>query len=664
MRLRALVPLIAVLGFVLTLGAAGASASSGLTFIPCPHSTEYSCASLSVPLDRTGAVPGTLALSVERRLAGSTPSKDAVVALAGGPGQAALPLAEYIPKAIASALGTRDLLLFDQRGTGTSDPLACSALERFSNQPVNRLFEQCAQQIGQARGSFTTAESVNDIEDLRRAGGYEKLVLYGTSYGTKVALEYAERYPQNVEAMVLDSVVPPNGWEPFHLSSFTAITPVMQELCSAGACAGITGNPIADLASLNSRLEEHPLSGSVYNGAGRRRTSTLSSDGLLNILEAGDLNPALRALLPAAVRSALDGDAGPLLRLHLLSEGLIPNLPTESGVDSEEGESSGDVDEVLYWTTICEESPFPWSRTGTEAARLAEAHGFINSQPASAFYPFSAATAFTDSPASECAAWPDASAAPAAQRPLPDVPTLILSGEQDLRTPTSGARQVAALIPDAQLLLVPFTGHSVIGSDLSGCAAKAVSAFFSGTAVAACAATRNDFAPTPLAPRTLARVRAPSRLGGRPGRTLAAVLDTIVDLARQVVGATLEYDAQLPSGSSFGGLRGGYADLTVSALVLHGYQFVPGVAVTGTLPVRDGGLGAGTLRISGGQSSRGTVRISAGATRVSGTLGGRRFSIAVVKGRLASAGSGWPTLAQLGALLGHSRLAGGTPRLR
>jgi hypothetical protein len=49
---------------------------------------------------------------------------------------------------------------------------------------------------------------------------------------------------------------------------------------------------------------------------------------------------------------------------------------------------------------------------------------------------------------------------------------------------------------------------------------------------------------------------------------------------------------------------------------------------------------------------------------VSGTLGGRRFSIAVVKGRLASAGSGWPTLAQLGALLGHSRLAGGTPRLR
>jgi pimeloyl-ACP methyl ester carboxylesterase len=609
-------------------------------------------------------VPGTLALSVERRLAGPSPSRDAVVALAGGPGQAALPLAEYIPKVIAPALGTRDLLLLDQRGTGTSDPLACSALERFSNQPVNRLFEECAQQIGPARGAFTTAESVNDIEELRRAGGYEKLVLYGTSYGTKVALEYAERYPQNVEAMVLDSVVPSSGWEPFHLPSFSAIKPVMDELCSAGACAGITGNPVADLASLDARLEKHPLSGSVYNGAGRRRTSTLSSDGLLNILEAGDLNPALRALLPAAVRSALQGDAEPLLRLHLLSEGLIPNVPTESGVGSEEGEASSDVDEVLYWTTICEESPFPWSRSGTEAVRLAEAHGFINSQPAAAFYPFSAASAFTDSPAAECAAWPDASPPPPAQSPLPDVPTLILSGEQDLRTPTSGAQQVAALIPDAQLLLVPFTGHSVIGSDLSGCAAKAVSEFFSGAAVAPCAATRNDFAPTPVPPHTLAHVRAPSRLGGRPGRTLAAVLDTIVDLARQVVGATLEFDAQLPSGSSFGGLRGGYADLTTTALVLHGYQFVPGVAVTGTLPVRNGSLGAGTLRISGGQAARGTVRISAGATRVTGTLAGKHFSIAVVRGRLASAGSGWPTAAQVSALLARPRLTGQAPRLR
>jgi len=90
---------------------------------------------------------------------------------------------------------------------------------------------------------------------------------------------------------------------------------------------------------------------------------------------------------------------------------------------------------------------------------------------------------------------------PPAPVPPADVPTLILSGAQDLRTPTSGARQVGALIPGAQIEVVPFTGHSVVGSDLTGCAAKAVSAFFSGAAVAPCTGARDVLAPTPVADR-------------------------------------------------------------------------------------------------------------------------------------------------------------------
>ena len=220
--------------------------------------------------------------------------------------------------------------MFDQRGTGASDPLSCSAFEAFSATPVSQLFEQCASEIGPARGAFTTQESVQDIEALRQAGGYEKLVLYGTSYGTKVALEYAERYPQNVEALVLDSVVPPEGPEPFAIPTFQAIAGVLDELCANGACAGVTSNPVGDIASLAAQLRKRALSGSVYDGSGKRHTSTLDESGLLDILEAGDLNPALRALLPAAVRSALRHDPDPLLRLHLLSEGLIPSVPIES----------------------------------------------------------------------------------------------------------------------------------------------------------------------------------------------------------------------------------------------------------------------------------------------------------------------------------------------
>ncbi len=132
-----------------------------------------------------------------------------------------------------------------------------------------RLVARCAGEIGPARGDFTTAESVADIEALRQAGGYEKLVLYGTSYGTKVALEYAERYPQHVEALVLDSTETPSGPEPFHISTFKAMTPALRELCAHGACAGVTSDPLGDLARLIAALAGHPLHGRVFDRSGR-----------------------------------------------------------------------------------------------------------------------------------------------------------------------------------------------------------------------------------------------------------------------------------------------------------------------------------------------------------------------------------------------------------
>ena len=235
-----------------------ASAGAALSFVPCAGTgtTGFACTTVPVPVSRTGLAAGTLSLSLERKQASATQSKTAVVALAGGPGQAALPLGEFIAKALAPALGTRDLLVFDQRGTGTSDPLGCAALSSFSGGSASQAFERCALEIGPARGGYTTQESVEDIETIRQDMGYEKLVLYGTSYGTKVAEEYAERYPQYVESLVLDSVVLPNGPEPFSIPTFQAISSVLGELCSNNACAGITTNPVADIASAHRAIAQ------------------------------------------------------------------------------------------------------------------------------------------------------------------------------------------------------------------------------------------------------------------------------------------------------------------------------------------------------------------------------------------------------------------------
>ena len=372
----------------------------------------------------------------------------------------------------------------------------------------------------------------------------------------------------------------------------------------------------------------------MYDGSGHRHNATLDESGLLGILEAGDLNPALRALLPAAVHSALNNYPDPLLRLEALAEGLIPSVPGGHAV-----EESEEIDEALYVTTTCEEMPFPWQRSAPAATRLAEATAALKALPSTDFYPFDAATALGNSLISPCAGWPDAAAASAQSGVLPNVPTLIFSGAQDLRTPTSNARAVAAKIPDAQLLVVPYTGHSVIGSDFSDCASLAVTAFFAGGPggeIQPCVPGANPFAPTPLTPTKLAYVHPVPGLSGRPSLTLTAVLDTIVDLNRQVVGATLQADAQLPSGSSFGGLRGGYAKLSTSKLALTRFTFIPGVELSGTFPVSKGQLQTTTLQITGSSAAHGTVRVGSGK-QVTGTLGGTRFDVNIAKVKLSCA---------------------------
>ncbi len=612
--------------------------AQALAFSACPHAAGFSCATLSVPALRSQPQLGSIALHIERKLSASAPSKDAVLGLAGGPGQSALPLAGYFATAMAPALHGRDLVVFDQRGTGESDPLSCPALQAPET-ALGTLVEKCAQQIGPTRGGYATSESVADIDAIRQALGYEKLVLYGTSYGTKVALQYAQTYPSTVQSLVLDSVVQPAGIEPLDLPTLKAIEPVMKELCSQRACAGITANALGDLAQLAARLRHKPLKGQVYDGAGKRHSASMQEEQLLEVLMAGDLNPALRAMTPAAVRSALQGDPAPLLRLDLLSEGLVPSLPRKPQPPS----STQEIDTALLLDTTCEDTPYPWQRSSPPTTRLTEATAALNAVPSSDFYPFDAATAAGAGLMGGCARWPYSTPGPTPAGPLPDVPTLILSGAQDLRTPTSGARRVAAMIPGAQLLVVPYTGHSVLGSDFSGCAQVAVEAFFEGARVLPCGPIPDLFSPTPVIPTSLQRLAPVAGLPVKAGRTLRAVVDTMIDLDRQVIGATLQAEQALPSGSSFGGLRGGYARITSRSVRLHRFSFVPGVDLEGVFPVHKGEVGAASVAIGGSAGAHGSVRIGTGG-EVSGQLEGHSFAAATGSASTASvaAKGRWP----------------------
>jgi pimeloyl-ACP methyl ester carboxylesterase len=243
----------------------------------CAESNDIACGHLTVPLNPTQPGQGVITLALRRHRAPLGEAKDAVIALAGGPGQSAIPFLGTFDQLLGPIVATRDLIAFDQRGTGFSHPLSCAVFEHpRSGSP--RTVGLCGGEIGEERGLFTTAQTVADIEDIREAGGYEKLVLYGTSYGTKVAERYAQEYPSHVEALVLDSVVPPNGPEAFERPTFAAVPRILRQLCFQAACAHITRNPVSDLGRLVRRMGGGAVHGTLIGRHGKAERRRISSN--------------------------------------------------------------------------------------------------------------------------------------------------------------------------------------------------------------------------------------------------------------------------------------------------------------------------------------------------------------------------------------------------
>jgi pimeloyl-ACP methyl ester carboxylesterase len=607
-----------LLSAALVLTGAGIFSGSAAAAIPwegCP-TAGFECAHVDVPLDRTGATPGTISLAVSRVPASSNPNRTAVVPLAGGPGQAALPLSQSFADILKPAIADRDLLVYDQRGTGMSGALRCPSLHHGTS--ILKAASACAGELGASRGFYRTPDSVEDIEALRVAGGYDKLVLFGVSYGTKVAEDYAAAHPANVEALVLDSVVLPEGPDPFQRSSLSSAPRVLSDLCAGNACRGATNDVKADLSKLTASLRKHALRGKVTLGSGRRVRFGMDQTGLLDILMAGDLNPTLRAELPGSMRAALRGDASPLLRLSVRSEGLTTGLQSP-GADSSD---------ALFLATTCEEAPFAWTRTGDADQRLRDITAAAKAIPRDQLGPFSPAAAVQGGPIPLCIGWPDASPPPAPPPPLPPVRTLVLDGQMDLRTPYSDAEQIAARIPGASVVQVPFTGHSTVSADAStdgACTRGTLATFFGGGTPGPCTPGTNPFAPTRRPPTRLSAISAKSATK----RTIVAAQDTVTDAARQVIGDALALGS-VPK--HVGGLRGGNAAVSGSgSFTLHRYQYVPRVLVSGRV-AKD--LTA-HVTIHGGGTAAGTLTLSPNGA-VSGRLGGRRVRIAASSARRAS----------------------------
>ena len=594
------------------------SAEAALRFKRCgPYG--FTCARLSVPLDRSGAVPGRVSLLVKRvraRRQGGA-ARPPLFVLAGGPGQSAT--AAFGADSLGvlfPAYRNRDLVIFDQRGSGRSGLLRCRRLERANLLKAGVAAGACARRLGARRAFYTSRDSDDDIDAVREQLGAEQVALYGTSYGTKVALGYALRYPARVERLVLDSTVEAHGPDPFYLDTLDAVPRALQSLCR-GRCRW-TSDPVADLSALVERLARGALRGRVVDRRGRTRVRSLTRVDVFSILLGGDFDPALRAAFPGAVRAAQSGDAAPLLRLRRRAFEVDAEPPPPRLLSS-----------ALYAATTCEETPLPWARTtppdpgerhrqaAARAAAIADAE----------FEPFDRGTSLASDTLNLCERWPHAPVAPEfGPGPLPDVPVLLLEGEDDLRTPVENARRVAELFPHSSLVVAPATGHSALGSDFSGCTNRAFALFFQeGSVPVRCPRARRLFLPSPPPPRRLATVEPLAGTSGLRGRTLAAVQLTLRDVAEDAI-TELIFDPHDPDIARGGGLRAGHYRIDGdNTLELDGVAFVPGVTLTGRIERFGERRQRGRLRVSGRAAARGLLRLERQTVR--GTLDGRRVRV-------------------------------------
>ena len=291
---------------IVVLLAFAAFAAPAVAATECPDGAR--CGKIDVPVDRAGSVPGTYPIAYAT-LPATGPRVGTIFFLAGGPGEAAIQYTADLQTEMAPIRTAYDIVLVDQRGTGRSGDVDCDEAGR-----AEVVVNACAKRLGSRRAFLTTKETARDLDDLRAALGLEQIIPLGVSYGTKVAGEYARRFPQRTAAVVLDSTVGVGPIDLLFLEGIAAAPRVLREACATGPCAETVKDAGAALYGAVERVRRRGLRTTVTDGA-LAGEETIEEDFVLDALLLGDADAALRADLPAALASLSRGDAAPVTHL-------------------------------------------------------------------------------------------------------------------------------------------------------------------------------------------------------------------------------------------------------------------------------------------------------------------------------------------------------------
>lgn len=350
--------------------------------------------------------------------------------LAGGPGLAATgSIAFYLTDGKVHRQN-RDVVLVDQRGTGESSPLRCAELEQANSlapmyppEAVRRCRKTLERHADLSQ--YNRGNSVADLEAVRKALGYEKVDLFGLSYGTRLALTYIDLVPTSVPSAALMGVVPADAKVPlWHARNAQETLDALFADCAADdACA----SAYPRLREQWNRVVANP----AFDGPAREAFRTLLG------------SPASQRSIPVLIQSMSGGDLTRFRERFATSD-------------------SGAFSEGLYLSIICAEDTHAISPTERTTATTGT---FLGSYR-------------IDEQIGACKEWkvPPRRLTYGAQQH--DVPLLMIAGDRDYVTPVEWSRRVSAAATKHSLVIIPKLGHAPDGLSGMECLDEMLAAFY------------------------------------------------------------------------------------------------------------------------------------------------------------------------------------------
>jgi pimeloyl-ACP methyl ester carboxylesterase len=442
---------------------------------PCPDESEFTCVTLTMPLDHFNpADPRTIQVTFSV-LPATGQRKGMFVTATGGPGTSGIASADSYTAAFDPSIPRRfDIVFFDQRGVALSGGLTCpDAAAAYYQTDTRAVTPQQEATVKKAARTFSqdcvsemgnpdilpylgTQQAVEDLERFRQLMQDAKFWLYGESYGTQYAQTYAAAHGDHLAGLILDGTVDLtlSGLE-FYAQQAQAfndtLVATMQACNDDPACTDdMNGEAVNVYDRFAARLDRHtlPYRFSLPAGGTANRALTFAD---LEVVAAGQLYAEGDRMLfnRALAAYASRDDAVPLARLLYLSLGLDPQT-----LDAVPDPSYSDA---IYYAVECQDYGYPGATPAAKAENYLRA-----GDPIEAAVPHLASLFYGDLP---CAYWPN----PTTNMTRPDpltadgIPTLVLGATADPATPVNNGVSVYHHLQNGYLITQQGGPHVIFG---------------------------------------------------------------------------------------------------------------------------------------------------------------------------------------------------------